>query len=135
MRGSGGRGLRGGPGTSAGGSLLLALLILPALLALPLAADEDSPSAFRLKKDPAVKTSVDLDEVQEGTKAKTPRDAIPAIRKPEAVKAADATWLVDDDRVLGIAIGGEARAYPLRILETHEVVDDTVGGIPVAPNY
>lgn len=111
------------------GSLLLALLILP------LAAEEGSPSAFRLRKDPAVKTTVDLDEVREGTSAKEPKDAIPAIRKPETVKAADATWLADGDRVLGVEVNGEARAYPLRILEAHEVVDDIVGGVPVAPNY
>lgn len=122
--------MRGGGGLGAGGgSLLLALLILP------LAAGEDSPSAFKLRKDPAVKATVDLDEVQEGTAKAEPRDAIPAIRKPEAVKAADATWLADGDRVLGIAVNGEARAYPLRILEAHEVVDDVVGGVPVAPNY
>ncbi len=117
---------RGGIG---GRTLLLALLILPA------AAGEDSPSAFELRKNPAVKATVDLDEVQEGTKALEPRDAIPAIRKPEAVKAADATWLAETDRVLGISVNGEARAYPLKILEAHEVVDDTVGGVPVAPNY
>jgi hypothetical protein len=111
------------------GSLLLALLILP------VAAGEDSPSAFKLRKDPAVKTTVDLGEVQEGTTKEEPRDAIPAIRKPEAVKAADATWLAETDRVLGIAANGEARAYPLRILEAHEVVDDILGGVPVAPNY
>jgi hypothetical protein len=122
--------MRGGGGSGGGGGfLLLALLILPP------AAGEDSPSAFRLRKDPAVKATVDLDEVREGTSAKEPRDAIPAIRKPEAAKAADATWLADNDRVLGIEVEGEARAYPLRILEAHEVVDDTVGGVPVAPNY
>jgi hypothetical protein len=120
----GGRGLGGG-----GGFLLLALLILP------LAAGEDSPSAFKLRKDRNVRTTVDLDEVREGTSAAEPRDAIPAIRKPEAAKAAEATWVKDEDRVLGISVNGEARAYPLRILEAHEVVDDTVGGVPVAPNY
>lgn len=130
--GSGGARLRRGCGGQAlGGSgfLLLALLILP------LAAEEGSPSAFRLREDPDVKATIDLDEVREGTAAKEPRDAIPAIRKPEAMKAADATWLADGDRVLGIEINGEARAYPLRILEAHEVVDDVLGGVPVAPNY
>ncbi len=112
-----------------GGVLLLALLILP------LSAGEDSPSAFLLRKDPAVKATVDLDEVREGTAKAEPRDAIPAIRKPEHAKAADATWVADGERVLGIAVGDEARAYPLRILEAHEVVDDAVGGTPVAPNY
>jgi hypothetical protein len=122
--------MRGGGGLGGGGGFLLL-----ALLILPLAGEEGSPSAFRLRKDPAVKATIDLEEVREGTSAKEPRDAIPAIRKPEAVKAADATWLADGDRVLGIEVNGEARAYPLRILEAHEVVDDVVGGVPVAPNY
>lgn len=43
--------------------------------------------------------------------------------------------LVSDDRVVGVEIGGEARAYPLRILNWHEVANDTVGGVPIAVTY
>lgn len=43
--------------------------------------------------------------------------------------------LVSADRVVGVAIGDEARAYPLRILNWHEVVNDTVGGVPIAVTY
>ena len=41
-------------------------------------------------------------------------------------------YLVGEDWVIGVALGGEARAYPLRILNWHEIVNDTVGGEPVA---
>jgi hypothetical protein len=43
--------------------------------------------------------------------------------------------LVADDRVIGIVIGGQARAYPLRLMRWHEVVNDVVGGEPVAITY
>lgn len=44
-------------------------------------------------------------------------------------------YLVPSDRVIGVVLGGEARAYPLRVLNWHEVVNDTVGGVPVAVTY
>jgi hypothetical protein len=43
--------------------------------------------------------------------------------------------LVPDDRVIGIVFGGEARAYPLRLMRWHEVVNDVVGGEPIAVTY
>ncbi|MEO9865472.1 MAG: DUF3179 domain-containing (seleno)protein [Yoonia sp.] len=53
---------------------------------------------------------------------------IPAVDNPEVDTAEDATWLKDDDIVFGIAINGEARAYPRRIMEVREMVNDTLGG-------
>ena len=52
------------------------------------------------------------------------KDGIPAIDKPDFVKAGLAAFLRDDDAVLGIVRGGIARAYPIRILNWHEVVND-----------
>jgi hypothetical protein len=43
--------------------------------------------------------------------------------------------LVSDDRVIGVVIGDEVRAYPLRLMRWHEVVNDTVGGEPIAVTY
>ena len=43
--------------------------------------------------------------------------------------------LVPDDRVIGVVFGGEARAYPLRLMRWHEVVNDVVGGEPIAITY
>jgi len=111
----------------------LALLLLVALLG---AEEAESPSAFLFRSEKAVKRAVDLKEVRRGVGGvDDPRDKIPAIREPVVVKAAEATWLPDSERVLGVVIGGEARAYPLLALELHEMVNDVLGGTPIAPNY
>ncbi|MEO0937578.1 MAG: DUF3179 domain-containing (seleno)protein [Pseudomonadota bacterium] len=57
-----------------------------------------------------------------------PCNCIPAADDPEVSAAEDATWLRDDDVVFGIEINGEARAYPRRIMEVREMVNDTLGG-------
>ncbi|MBI5718804.1 MAG: DUF3179 domain-containing protein [Burkholderiales bacterium] len=62
------------------------------------------------------------------------RDGIPAIDRPRFVGAALAR-LTDDDRVLGIALGGIARAYPVRILNWHEVLNDRFGTRAIVVTY
>ena len=57
-----------------------------------------------------------------------PCNCIPAADDPEVTDVAGAAWLEDDDWVFGIEIGGEARAYPRRIMEIREMVNDTLGG-------
>jgi len=64
-----------------------------------------------------------------------PKDGIPSIDKPAFKSVADPTELTDTDPVIGLAIAGDARAYPLRILTWHEIVNDTVGGMPVTVTY
>jgi len=54
------------------------------------------------------------------------RDGIPAIDHPVLIKAEDATYIKDHDRVLGIVINGIAKAYPVKILNWHEVVNDAI---------
>jgi hypothetical protein len=58
-------------------------------------------------------------------------DGVPALEQPAHVAADAAAWLDADEPVVGIVAGGEARAYPLRILDWHEVVNDTLGGVPL----
>ncbi|MBV2358780.1 DUF3179 domain-containing protein [Thalassococcus sp. CAU 1522] len=57
-----------------------------------------------------------------------PCNCIPAADNPPVTSAQDATWLSDDAIVFGIEINGEARAYPRRIMEVREMVNDTLGG-------
>ncbi|MEM8848597.1 MAG: DUF3179 domain-containing protein [Pseudomonadota bacterium] len=57
-----------------------------------------------------------------------PCNCIPAADNPEVSTAAEATWLDDDDIVFGIQVNGETRAYPRRIMEVREMVNDTLGG-------
>ncbi len=63
------------------------------------------------------------------------RDCIPAIERPTFIPAAQAGYLKDDDIVIALAIEGEARAYPIRILVRHELVNDHLGGSPVLVSY
>jgi hypothetical protein len=65
----------------------------------------------------------------------TRMEGIPALDDPAHVAAAAAPWLVDEEPVIGVAVGGEARAYPLRILDWHELVNDRLGGVPLALAY
>ncbi|HEX9870598.1 MAG TPA: DUF3179 domain-containing protein [Candidatus Tectomicrobia bacterium] len=66
-----------------------------------------------------------------------PRDAIPAIRDPTPllVPAAAVRAVRDSDPVLGVSIGEESRAYPIALLSWHEIVNDVVGGVPVAATW
>ncbi len=63
------------------------------------------------------------------------RDCIPAIDDPKFQSAENATWLADEDLVIGVELNGETRAYPLRILTVHEIVNDEIGDEPVAVTY
>ena len=55
-------------------------------------------------------------------------NCIPAADNPKVSSAKDAKWLKDDDVVFGIEVNGEYRAYPRRIMEVREMVNDTLGG-------
>lgn len=55
-------------------------------------------------------------------------NCIPAADNPEVSSAEEASWLKDDDIIFGIEVNGEYRAYPRRIMEVREMVNDTLGG-------
>ena len=76
--------------------------------------------------------SVAFDEIMSGG---PPRDGIPSIDAPSFRPVAEIDDLGADEPVLSVAINGDARAYPLRIMTWHEIVNDTVGGMPVAVTY
>ena len=65
------------------------------------------------------------------------KDGIPALVNPELVAPSDdaAGYLDDDELIFGVAINGDVRAYPLRVLDWHEMFNDVVGGVPVALAY
>jgi hypothetical protein len=100
---------------------LPALLVASSFFLSGLRAEAEKPNPTPLpREDPIVQL---LD-----------RDAIPAIRAPKFVSA-DKAKLADGEKVLGVVIGGEARAYTLIDLDAHEVVDDVVGGKPIAATW
>ncbi|MBT3338235.1 MAG: DUF3179 domain-containing protein [Anaerolineae bacterium] len=62
-------------------------------------------------------------------------DGIPALDNATMILAAEADYLIGDEPVFGISINGDNRAYPLRILDWHEMANDVVGGVPVSLAY
>jgi hypothetical protein len=126
------------------GGAELAPLSQPAPTAAPLPVG-DAAAASRLlpPAEPSFSTSewstdftrrtVEWEDIISGG---PPKDGIPAIDEPafESIEAA-ATWLNERDPVIVFAEGGDVRAYPLSILIWHEIVNDTVGGRPVAVTF
>ena len=94
---------------------------------------EDGASALDDMRDPAFPAPlIDPDQVRSGG---PPPDGIPAIDKPRFVRAGSVDWLGATEPVLSLTVDGETRAYPLQVMTWHEIVNDTVGGVPVAVTY
>ncbi|MEX3008163.1 DUF3179 domain-containing protein [Hoeflea sp. TYP-13] len=110
-----------------GAGALLCLLLVTG----PSVADPSSWSQQGWSTDFS-KHSVDYNEILSGG---PPKDGIPSIDNPEFVAVAEMTDLAELEPVIGLEIAGDARAYPLQILMWHEIVNDTVGGMPVTVTY
>jgi len=103
-----------------------ALAVEPAALISPQTSSEWPNTDFSRR-------TVELDEIQSGG---PPKDGIPAIDAPQFVSTGAArAWLNDDEPVIVIRIDRDARAYPLQILMFHEIVNDEIGGLPVAITF
>ncbi len=63
------------------------------------------------------------------------QDIIPALTKPKYLAASDVKFLKPESEVIGILFEGEARAYPLSILDNHEIVNDSIGDVSYAVVY
>ena len=97
------------------------------------AARKDVPSALDDRENPAFPAPlIDPAELISGG---PPPDGIPAIDAPAFERADTVDWLEDDEAVLSLTVGGETRAYPLRVMTWHEIVNDVVDGVPVAVTY
>ncbi len=64
-----------------------------------------------------------------------PVDGIPALDNPKMIPAEQADYLLPDEAVFGISLNGDSRAYPLRIMDWHEMANDVIGGVPVSLAY
>lgn len=106
--------------------------ILRALLALPLVFGVLPASAADYLGFDVSNALIPAAEILRGG---PPRDGIPAIDRPEFIEPARADYMRDADLVLSLTVKGETRAYPLRILVWHEIVNDTIGEWPVAVTY
>lgn len=74
----------------------------------------------------------DIDTVFQGC---SQRDCIPSIDRPDFLPASEVDYLDGDDIVLSVRHGNITRAYPARILDRHEIVNDTFAETPVAVTY
>lgn len=105
------------------GRLLLTLLMIGGSAASGL-ADEGTISLENLL--------VPRDRILSGG---PPKGGIPALTAPHVTLGTSAPLLQPTDRVIGVSIGGEHRAYPLKILNWHEIVNDTLGEMPIVVTY
>ena len=78
------------------------------------------------------KNRIPVDEILSGG---PPKDGIPALSSPKYVTASKATFLKNDDKILGLFLKGVAKAYPLRIMSWHELVNDQIGDSPVLVSW
>jgi hypothetical protein len=107
------------------------LLILSALLlcflAIYFTASASSRNGFDISN-----ATIPADEILAGG---PPKDGIPALSDPKLIDALDATYLQPNDRVIGIELDGIARAYPISILNWHEIVNDQINDRQFAVTY
>jgi hypothetical protein len=75
---------------------------------------------------------IDPDEVISGG---PPPDGIPPIDEPKFLLAEEIDFLQDTEPVLALTVGDESRAYPVQVMIWHEIVNDTIDGVPVTVTY
>lgn len=91
-----------------------------------------TPSPFFWETGDEPRALVPLDRIISGGPGP---DGIPPIDRPRFERAADVDWLDAQEPVFAVQVGDDVRAYPIQILLWHEIVNDTVGGKPVAVTY
>lgn len=103
------------------------------------ARGEAAIAALRAERKAATKANERGDDLEadyeRNSRRAAPRDAFPVLFDPTLTPAADAKDIRDDEPVIGVALGGEAKAYPISIMGRHELANDTCGGIPIAASW
>jgi len=119
------------------GAGLAVIAIIALLFGMPSDTSEKSIQVSKLIDDGIMVTNgqkhiIPLEKIRSGG---PPKDGIPSIDNPKFAKATEANFMSNSDIVIGLEVNGDARAYPLSILVWHEIVNDKVGGLPVAITY
>ena len=106
---------------------------------LPFDYDINSPEASKAIENTPTKKGFQLsklqipfDEIQDGG---PPKDGIPSIDQPKFVWSIQASFLKNEEEVLGVVVNGMAKAYPRKIMDRHEIVNDRFGSTPVAVTF
>ncbi|MBV1913986.1 MAG: DUF3179 domain-containing protein [Pseudomonadales bacterium] len=106
---------------------LIFILFATAISATALAAGTTNKNGFDLSD-----SLIPVSEIHQGG---PPRDGIPSINSPEYLQISQVDYLKDDDLVLGLELNGIARAYPIRILIWHEIVNTEFEQDPVVITF
>jgi len=106
---------------------MLLIIIGFGLVAFGIFKSFSGPSEFNMEN-----SIIDDKDLMPGGPGK---DGIPAITRPQLIPISEVGNLRNEDLILGINVSGEAKAYPLSILNWHEVVNDKVSGLPIAVTW
>jgi len=124
--------------------LAVALTILVLAMRAPSGHEENRIGDGRDPLTYGFDLSTSLVPAERITAAGMPRDGLTALHNPEMLTAAEVDalnqegrgkFLLPSDRVLGVEVDGEARAYPLRFMRWHEVANDQLGGRQILVTY
>ncbi|MGF1650579.1 MAG: DUF3179 domain-containing protein [Hyphomicrobiaceae bacterium] len=116
-------------------SITLAAVVLAIGGAAIIATARAEPAAWKREgwsKTDFSRASINWREIRSGG---PPKDGIPSIDRPRFMAVGEIRDLADVEAVVSLEIAGDARAYPVRILIWHEIVNDIVAGRPVAITY
>lgn len=106
---------------------LILISVLIAVIAIQLSKIATSNNGFDLSN-----AVIPSEQIMQGG---PPKDGIPAISNPKLVSADQANHVSAKDRIVGITIKGVSRAYPISILNWHEIVNDEINGQHFAITY
>lgn len=106
-----------------------------AVLSLTAMTAQADPAFWRFEWPETDFTNTSVENWVEVLSGGPPKDGIPALTDPAFIAAQDDTRLVGREPVITAVIAGEARAYPLRYLTWHEIVNDRFGDVPVAVTF
>jgi hypothetical protein len=137
------RGRRGSRARQCGAPVMLVNLVILGIAVLggPVGAEQPEPSEPSERSERSERQKRPEPEVHgtfHGDPMYTvlPLDAIPAITEPQFLGGEEAAAQMSaDEPVLGLVVGGEARAYSLWQLDSHEIVNDEVGGVALAATW
>jgi hypothetical protein len=105
----------------------IALLVAGFVAESAIASPQSSFNGFNVSN-----ASIPTSEILSGGPG---RDGIPSIDNPRFTRPSAANFMLPEDLVVSVTIGGKTRAYPLRILAWHEIVNDELGGQAIAVTY
>ena len=112
---------------------LVSIMTLSSTETIPASTESEAVTPLEtIMVTKGLKHIVPLDKIRSGG---PPKDGIPSIDDPKFVTVSESQFMSDSDIVVGLEINGEIKAYPLFIMVWHEIVNDKVGGVPVAVTY